>query len=211
MAMNSWCFDFSITLRDLTDGVAKLSECLQRFSTAAYVHLKFGADDDYFFGRPFSPSELTAVAADEYTLSMRRTLPSDRRFADARVNELFVCDSAMNALHLLDDSDDDNALDAFDAFPSDPYEYKDTDADGVGNNADVFPFDATETKDSDGDGVGDNADVFPNDAAETSDTDLDGGATIAMLFRMIQQRAQMLIWMVSAIIRISFPMTLRSR
>ena len=46
------------------------------------------------------------------------------------MNEFFVCDSAMNALHLLDDSDGDNALDAFDAFPSDAYEYKDTDADG---------------------------------------------------------------------------------
>ena len=61
-------FDFSITLRDLTDGVARRYPNASNDSRlAAYVHLKFGADDDYFFGRPFSPSELTAVAADEYT------------------------------------------------------------------------------------------------------------------------------------------------
>ena len=100
------------------------------------------------------------------------------------------------------DSDDDNdeVLDADDAFPLDATESVDTDGDGTGNNADTdddgdevldaddaFPLDATESVDTDSDGVGNNADTdddndevldgsdaFPLDATESVDSDGDG-------------------------------------
>ena len=100
------------------------------------------------------------------------------------------------------DSDDDNdeVLDAGDAFPLDATESVDSDGDGTGNNADTdddndevldgddaFPLDNSESIDTDGDGIGNNADtdddndevldgsdVFPLDATESVDSDGDG-------------------------------------
>ncbi len=106
-----------------------------------------------------------------------------------------------NAGNVCDDDDDnDQVLDADDAFPLDSSESVDTDADGVGNNADTdddddgtddlndaFPLDPAESVDTDGDGVGNNADAdddndgtddvndaFPLDPTETTDLDGDG-------------------------------------
>jgi len=100
------------------------------------------------------------------------------------------------------DSDDDNdeVLDADDAFPLDATESVDSDGDGTGDNADTdddndevldgddaFPLDNSESIDTDGDGIGNNADTdddndevldgsdaFPLDATESVDSDGDG-------------------------------------
>ncbi|QQR83820.1 PKD domain-containing protein [Candidatus Peregrinibacteria bacterium] len=85
------------------------------------------------------------------------------------------------------DDDNDDVVDADDAFPLDPEEWKDTDGDGFGDIADtdddgdgvedvldVFPQDPTESVDTDRDGVGDQADAFPLDPLESSDLDGDG-------------------------------------
>ena len=82
------------------------------------------------------------------------------------------------------DSDDDNdeVLDADDAFPLDASESLDTDSDGIGNNAD---------EDDDGDGFSDTEDAFPLDESESLDTDSDGVGnnadqmTIMMRFWML--------------------------
>lgn len=55
-----------------------------------------------------------------------------------------------------------------DAFPDD------SDNDGAVNAVDAFPFDPSETSDTDGDGVGDNADAFPENVAASMDNDGDG-------------------------------------
>ncbi len=63
------------------------------------------------------------------------------------------------------DRDDDGVPDEQDAFPDNPFEYRDTDGDGIGDNLDL---------DADGDGIGDFRDAFPLDPKETIDTDKDG-------------------------------------
>ena len=85
------------------------------------------------------------------------------------------------------DDDNDDVLDADDAFPTDAAESKDTDGDGVGDNADLDDdndalSDADElllgtdplNADSDADGFNDGSDAFPLDLTESLDTDLDG-------------------------------------
>ena len=85
------------------------------------------------------------------------------------------------------DDDNDDVLDADDAFPTDAAESKDTDGDGVGDNADLDDdndalSDADElllgtdplNADSDADGFNDGSDAFPLDVTESLDTDLDG-------------------------------------
>ncbi|MCX6735083.1 MAG: thrombospondin type 3 repeat-containing protein [Candidatus Peregrinibacteria bacterium] len=68
------------------------------------------------------------------------------------------------------DMDGDNVLNAQDAFPIDPKEWKDTDGDGIGDNSDP---------DIDNDGVPNKFDEMPLDANETLDTDHDGIGNIA--------------------------------
>jgi hypothetical protein len=68
-------------------------------------------------------------------------------------------------IETIQDSDNDDTNDAFDAFPSDAAEWLDTDNDGTGNNTD---------DDDDNDGVADTADAFPLDSTESVDTDNDG-------------------------------------
>lgn len=63
------------------------------------------------------------------------------------------------------DTDHDGVEDQFDAFPNNPFEYKDTDGDGIGDTCDP---------DADGDGVPDSRDAFPLLKSETSDFDGDG-------------------------------------
>lgn len=83
------------------------------------------------------------------------------------------------------DSDADGVIDAKDAFPMDPGEWRDIDGDGIGDVADddddndgfldwidVRPWD--HDADSDGDGVRDVDDAFPHDPTESSDRDGDG-------------------------------------
>ena len=45
---------------------------------------------------------------------------------------------------------------AWDFFPTDANESKDSDGDGVGDNADAFYLESTQWNDTDGDGFGDN-------------------------------------------------------
>ena len=83
------------------------------------------------------------------------------------------------------DSDADGVIDAKDAFPMDPGEWRDIDGDGIGDMADddddgdgfldgvdVRPWD--HDTDADGDGVRDVDDAFPHDPTESSDRDGDG-------------------------------------
>jgi hypothetical protein len=98
------------------------------------------------------------------------------------------------------DSDQDGSEDQFDAFPYNPFEFRDTDGDGLGDTCDpdadndgtpdvrdAFPTDDRETTDTDGDGIGDNSDTdddgdgvpdtddaFPKNPLEYLDTDGDG-------------------------------------
>ena len=80
---------------------------------------------------------------------------------------------------LLADTDGDSHNDDRDAFPTNPYEWRDEDGDGVGHNADFDDNDASITVasqvvDTDGDGVPDGDDAFPNDRYEWRDSDEDG-------------------------------------
>ena len=63
------------------------------------------------------------------------------------------------------DNDADGIVDAVDAFPNDPEEWKDADADGLGDIAD---------RDDDNDGVADGGDAFPLDPGQWADADDDG-------------------------------------
>jgi len=85
------------------------------------------------------------------------------------------------------DSDGDGVIDAADAFPLDPSEWRDTDGDGVGdandpdidgdgvaNASDAFPQDPLWSVDADGDGIGDASDLFPADPLLAYDLDGDG-------------------------------------
>jgi hypothetical protein len=69
------------------------------------------------------------------------------------------------------DRDDDGVLDADDAFPDDPTEWKDRDSDGVGDNGDPCPDSPQD--DRDGDGVCDMQDRCPG----ASDDDLDANGS----------------------------------
>lgn len=60
-----------------------------------------------------------------------------------------------------DDWDGDGIKNEDDAFPNNPYEYKDTDGDEWGDFEDPFPEDKNEWQDSDLDGIGDNSDPTP--------------------------------------------------
>lgn len=101
---------------------------------------------------------------------------------------------------LTDDRDNDGVANAFDAFPDNASEWRDSDGDGIGNNSDddidgdgfandedALPLNAKEwldtdedgignnaDKDDDNDGVTDDADAFPLNKDETSDLDKDG-------------------------------------
>jgi len=63
------------------------------------------------------------------------------------------------------DDDNDNVVDAIDAFDNDPTEAFDFDTDGIGDNADL---------DDDNDNVVDAIDAFDNDPTEWADFDFDG-------------------------------------
>ena len=63
------------------------------------------------------------------------------------------------------DSDEDNVIDAADAFPQNAAEWRDTDGDGIGDMRDT---------DDDGDGFADVYDLFPLDSEEWADLDADG-------------------------------------
>lgn len=64
------------------------------------------------------------------------------------------------------DSDGDGYNNAVDAFPNNPYEWKDSDNDGVGDNTDDFPYDPSKyksselvSKDTDSDGLSDSLEM----------------------------------------------------
>ena len=83
------------------------------------------------------------------------------------------------------DSDADGVVDEKDAFPADPWEWRDLDGDGIGDVADddddgdgipdwidARPWE--HDRDADRDGVPDADDAFPHDPTESSDRDGDG-------------------------------------
>lgn len=73
------------------------------------------------------------------------------------------------------DLDLDEVGDACDAFPEDPFEYKDTDLDLIGDASDNCPTIANpDQADRDIDGAGDFCDAFPDDPQESVDSDTDG-------------------------------------
>lgn len=99
-----------------------------------------------------------------------------------------------------DDDDDDGYQDSNDAFPLDPFEWKDTDGDGVGDNDD---------EDADGDGLEkDDSFLFFFDYSDTDDSDPDKGwlisetiplSTVTSFFKILG--GVLLIWMVGIILR----------
>jgi len=99
-----------------------------------------------------------------------------------------------------EDDDDDDYLDGNDAFPLDPFEWKDTDGDGYGDNAD---------EDADGDGLEkDGTILFFFDYSDTDDSDPDKGwligetipvSTVTSFFKILG--GVLLIWMIGIIFR----------
>jgi hypothetical protein len=109
-----------------------------------------------------------------------------------------IGEAAQGTNPLVQDTDEDGAIDSIDENPLNPS--PDSDGDGLPNDSDpdddndgvfdindIFPLDSTEVADADGDGIGDNADtdddndgvddtadLFPLDVSESSDNDADG-------------------------------------
>ena len=119
-----------------------------------------GVDHSYV-GDSVSPENLVDLGNGVYegTTYHRLSAPV---MASPRVQEVAICDAALNPAGWSIDSDSDGAIDELDAFPSDGSEWSDIDGDGVGDNADT---------DKDGDGVDDAVDAFPLDPSESVDTD----------------------------------------
>ncbi|MDC3331412.1 hypothetical protein OAV43_04355, partial [Pseudomonadales bacterium] len=128
------------------------------------VHISDEGVDHSYVGDSVSPENLVDLGNGVYegTTYHRLSAPV---MASPRVQEVAICDAALNPAGWSIDSDSDGAIDELDAFPSDGGEWSDIDGDGVGDNADT---------DKDGDGVDDAVDAFPLDPSESVDTDQDG-------------------------------------
>mgnify|MGYP000365500622 CR=1 FL=1 len=193
---------FDLRFSNTIGGIALRSPTNQQ-NLAAFIQFSFADSIDSraeTIRLDLKATNLVEVEGGFFKYSNSFDVPETYDAGEARVFQLGLLDGALNELFAYIDSDNDLAVDQFDAFPSDPDEYRDSDRDGTGNYADtdddndgvddstdVFPLDATESVDTDSDGIGNNADTdddndgvadsddaFPLDSAESSDSDGDG-------------------------------------
>ncbi len=142
---------------------------------------------DYYggFNRTMPPLDILSTAV-KFSAPCTANSMDQRGYRRSLTDDCHI-GSVQLGSYPISDYDDDNFIDADDAFPLDPLEWLDTDGDGTGNNADsdddgdglsdvyeigkgLDPLDS----DSDNDNVNDGADAFPLDDTETVDTDGDG-------------------------------------
>ncbi|MDB2400943.1 thrombospondin type 3 repeat-containing protein [Porticoccaceae bacterium] len=193
---------FDLRFSNTIGGIALRSPTNEQ-NLAAFIQFSFADSIDSraeTIRLDLKATNLVEVEGGFFKYSNSFDVPETYDAGEARVFQLGLLDGALNELFAYIDSDNDLAVDQFDAFPSDPDEYRDSDGDGTGNYADtdddndgvddstdVFPLDATESVDTDSDGIGNNTDAdddgdgvvdeddaFPLDATESVDTDSDG-------------------------------------
>ena len=193
---------FDLRFSNTIGGIALRSPTNEQ-NLAAFIQFSFADSIDSraeTIRLDLKATNLVEVEGGFFKYSNSFDVPETYDAGEARVFQLGLLDGALNELFAYIDSDNDLAVDQFDAFPSDPDEYRDSDGDGTGNYADtdddndgvddstdVFPLDANESVDTDSDGIGNNADTdddndgvadsddaFPLDSAESSDSDGDG-------------------------------------
>ena len=193
---------FDLRFSNTIGGIALRSPTNEQ-NLAAFIQFSFADSIDSraeTIRLDLKATNLVEVEGGFFKYSNSFDVPETYDAGEARVFQLGLLDGALNELFAYIDSDNDLAVDQFDAFPSDPDEYRDSDGDGTGNYADtdddndgvddstdVFPLDATESVDTDSDGIGNNADTdddndgvadsddaFPFDSAESNDSDGDG-------------------------------------
>ena len=158
---------FDLLFSNTIGGVALRSPTNQQ-NLAAFIQFSFADSIDSraeTIRLDLKATNLVEVEGGFFKYSNSFDVPETYDAGEARVFQLGLLDGALNELFAYIDSDNDLAVDQFDAFPSDPDEYRDSDGDGTGNYADT---------DDDNDGVDDSTDVFPLDATESIDTDADG-------------------------------------
>ena len=165
---------FDLLFSNTIGGVALRSPTNQQ-NLAAFIQFSFADSIDSraeTIRLDLKATNLVEVEGGFFKYSNSFDVPETYDAGEARVFQLGLLDGALNELFAYIDSDNDLAVDQFDAFPSDPDEYRDSDGDGTGNYADTdddndnvldaddtFPLDATESLDTDSDGTGNNADT----------------------------------------------------
>jgi len=126
------------------------------------VHFANSAD---YVGVDFGQNNVEKIANDRYVMRGKVVITDTEDFMNPKLKLVSVCDASLNGKAWDQDSDQDGMIDALDAFPSDPNEYRDSDGDGTGNNADT---------DDDGDTVSDVDEVTSGTNPLLADTDRDG-------------------------------------